>query len=116
LHSFISPSYVGSCLFAYGFFLGSSHIDLAEKVITGLIIIISVIFYCKKAYLINYFLQLFNTTTHVTEDSLYLAYFLTWLWIKEVYPEYRNEDWMQSSDMLNQISKIEYQDSQETSL
>lgn len=114
------PSYFIGCLLLYIIFLLFYNIGLTEKIITSLIlcfiIIIFVIFYRKKAYLINYFMQLFNTTTQVTDDSLYLAYLVAWLWLKEVYPEYSNEYWMQSSEILNQISKIEYQDSQKTSL
>ena len=69
----------------------------------------------KKSYLLNFLLQLSNTTSHVDNDSLYLAYFVAREWIARDYSEYLTEQWMQNSELLDDVSKIHSIDSQEAS-
>ncbi len=94
-------------------------ISLQEKVFTSIILVVIIILLRllleKKSYLLNFLLQLSNTTSHVDNDSLYLAYFVAREWIARDYSEYLTEQWMQNSEFLDDVSKIHSIDSQEAS-
>lgn len=83
-------------------------------VILLFIAVIIFIFIRKRLYLpfrkrLNFIIQLFNTTSNVSEDSLILAYFVARAWILNQYPEYANEDWMQHSEFLDNFPIKEIQ-------
>lgn len=85
-----------------------------EKIFKGIILIVLIILLEillellleKKSYWLNFFLQLSNTTSHVDDDALYLAYFVAREWISRDYPEYLSEEWMQNSEFLDDVTRI----------
>lgn len=110
--------YVSLLFYAVSVFFDGS-ISLQEKVFSSImlvaIIILLKILLEKKSYWLNFFLQLSNTTSHVDDDSLYLAYFVAREWIARDYPEYASEEWMQNSEFLDDVSETHSVDSQEAS-
>lgn len=110
--------YVSLLVYAIFVFTNKS-ISLQEKVFSSIILVAIIILLKllleKKSYWLNFLLQLSNTTSHVDNDSLYLAYFVAWEWISRDYPEYLTEEWMQNSEFLDDVLETHLIDSQEAS-
>lgn len=59
---------------------------------------------------LNFFCQLFSTTKKVTDKSLILAYHIAKKYIEYEYPEYLQEDWMQTNKEFDVAKKEEDKD------
>lgn len=108
--------YLYVSLLVYAIFVfANKGISLQEKVFTSIILVVIIILLKLSSYWLNFFLQLSNTTSHINDDALYLAYFVAREWISQDYPEYLSEEWMQNSEFLNSPICVDGIDSQEAS-
>ena len=103
---FTFPLILNLALTFYILFIKDPSFLLIKLIVTLLIIVCIFIFVRKKLYLffekkLSFFIQLSNTTSKVSKDSLILAYFVARKYILYKYPEYTNAFWMQNSEFLD---------------
>lgn len=105
LHDLHFSFYLYASLLIYVILLFTyDYISFEKKIIITIILATIMILLLILSDLINLFIQLFNTTSNVTNDSLYLAYFVAREWMLHEYPEYASEKWMQKSEFLDMFS------------